>query len=472
MIETFPNIPHISLEDQRIQYLNSNNNNYNQNFIQDNNNQNQRLYQNIQPIILNENNLNNLVDYDYQSLINNNISSDLNNSYFQNNNDFNYFQNVDYPLNISHLNNENQKYLNKAFNYDNAYHLTNSSGVDYNVLYNSVPLFNDNNYFYCLNHNNQINLKLFPKIDHLTSLKKYKKINNQQKFKKIEDKFLKNIFKGSKKSSLKKSKNKLDKKSKMRNFYNSIRASKLKLLNEDFSPDFWQNFYHKDDPFFNYEKNNNDKKFKTRLTTNQENSNILETYIGEVNKKGEKHGFGKLIRENVTKIGTWRHNKFTGWGREIWKEGKIYEGKFINGKICGKGIYKDDYMLYIGDFFNSIKNGKGELFTNDYHYIGNIIDDNFEGEGRIDIYNEGSYEGNFDKGKINGFGTFKWLNGDYYEGEMKNGLMHGYGKLSSIDGNVYEGFFKNGKMHGKGTLRNKEGNEFKGKFINGIPINN
>ena len=40
----------------------------------------------------------------------------------------------------------------------------------------------------------------------------------------------------------------------MSNFYNSIRASKLKLINEDFSPDFWQNFYHKDETFFNCEK--------------------------------------------------------------------------------------------------------------------------------------------------------------------------------------------------------------------------
>ena len=243
---------------------------------------------------------------------------------------------------------------------------------------------------------------------------------------------------------------------------------------QDFSRGNWKKFYKTDDPFFNYEKYNNDnnRKIVTFTAMNEENPNIMETYKGEVNEQGEKDGFGQLKSEEVTRIGTWRHNNFTGWGREIWSDGRIYEGKFIKGKLCGKGIYKDDTVFYIGDFNNSIKDGKGEIFTDSYHYIGDFVKDSFEGEGKLDKYGEGSYEANFEDGKINGYGIFKWVNGDFYEGNMKDGRMDGYGKLTTFDRNIYEGQFKNGKFNGNGKLRRNNGMIEKGYFVNGHLIKN
>ena len=253
---------------------------------------------------------------------------------------------------------------------------------------------------------------------------------------------------------------------------NSKKFYEQNILN-DFSPDFWTNFYDKNDKFFNYEYNKGNNSIKKTIISNidPDNENIKEIYKGEVNSEGKKHGFGQLIRPDITRIGTWRNNKFTGWGREIWESGEVYEGKFVDGKINGKGIYKNYNCLYIGNFKDSIKDGIGEMFTNDYHYVGNFINNNFDGKGRIDIYNEGIYEGYFEDGTISGNGVFKWINGQYYEGEMKNGIMDGYGKICYENGIIYEGYFKNGKKQGKGVVLNIYGNKYKGKFNKEIPIN-
>ena len=68
----------------------------------------------------------------------------------------------------------------------------------------------------------------------------------------------------------------------------------------------------------------------------------------------------------------WKNNRFNGWGREIRENGEIYEGKFINDSLTGKGKYKKGNILYIGDFVDYDQHGKGELFTDEYHYAGDF----------------------------------------------------------------------------------------------------
>ena len=41
-------------------------------------------------------------------------------------------------------------------------------------------------------------------------------------------------------------------------------------------------------------------------------------------------------------LGQWRNGAFTGWGRETRRSGKVYEGKYINGLLQGKGILKNN----------------------------------------------------------------------------------------------------------------------------------
>ena len=339
--------------------------------------------------------------------------------------------------------NEDQQNINQNFNYYEGIPL--QSIKENSELNNNMPpiklqlkINGDNtdvNYNNITNQNNQIILKL----------SKY--IKNSQNSS-ISESWLKDSYKtNSDMSRHNNSKIKISQKSNT-NFKKSMNINKMKQF-DDFSPDSWKNFYDNDDTFFILEDEGYSPIVKTTTITNQENPNMSGTYTGDINSEGEMHGFGQLISPNVTRIGAWRHNKFTGWGREKYKNGEMYEGKFINGKLNGKGIYKDDYNnLYIGDFKKSVKHGIGELFTDDFHYVGNFMNDKLDGKGRIEIYGKGIYEGNFNKEQINGYGVLKYCNGDYYEGEMKNGEMDGYGMLKCANGIIHEGYFKKGRFLG------------------------
>ena len=269
------------------------------------------------------------------------------------------------------------------------------------------------------------------------SLKNNKENQNINLLKKENDSNLNNLNK-TQYSTMRKNNSKKIKNDKIRNKLNTKDLMDLDGI-KNFSPEFWRIFYDKDDPFFQSIPEND-------IIPNQilNDMNRNEVYCGEINREGQRHGFGKLINMNTERIGSWKNNQFTGWGREARKTGEIIEGKFIDGVLNGKGIYKDAKLLYVGNFINNTRHGKGELFTEDYHYIGNFNNNEIDGKGRIELYNEGIYEGKFSNGEITGYGVFKFNNGDFYEGEMKEGKMHGSGKLTLENGIIKDGKFIDG----------------------------
>ena len=214
---------------------------------------------------------------------------------------------------------------------------------------------------------------------------------------------------------------------------------------EDFSLEGWKLFYPTNDKFFLWDKG---KTIKNQfIVKNPDDDEKIEIYEGEVNIHNEKHGFGILTTPKYVRKGTWRDDEFTGWCRESRINGDIYEGKFIDGAIFGKGINKTHKgNLYVGDFVENKKEGKGELKTKRIHY-----------------------EGDFKDNEINGMGIFKWNNGDVYEGEMTNGKMNGYGKYTYSNGQVYEGNYVNGNKHGLGKLYYPNNAIYEGEFKNGKP---
>jgi hypothetical protein len=230
---------------------------------------------------------------------------------------------------------------------------------------------------------------------------------------------------------------------------------------KDFSPDAWEKFYAKDERFFKFPKEG--------LIHDQIIVNKNDIYKGDVNRNKEKHGFGRFISPLIKRIGMWRRDNFTGWGREITKNGDIFEGKFVNGKLNGKGIYKNkrNQSTYVGEFVNSMRHGKGELYTKEYHYKGEFNYNNMDGEGKIEIYNEGEYEGSFKDNQFDGKGMFKWKDGRYYIGEVSNGKMNGYGEETFSDGNIYKGYYVDGVKEGEGKVITPYGKVFKIVYKNG-----
>ena len=235
---------------------------------------------------------------------------------------------------------------------------------------------------------------------------------------------------------------------------------------EDFSPDLWRKFYPEDENFFEYNKGD----VINSQISSENDSGEIETYNGEVNQNGEKNGFGRLFSNNRNRIGTWRRNKFTGWGREVRGNGDIYEGKFINGELTGKGILKNNKMFYVGDFYRFIKHGKGDLFTNKYHYRGYFSNDKKNIKGKMEIFDHGIYEGTFIDDEMTGKGTFMWKHGAIYEGEIRNGKIFGRGKMKSENGTIYEGNFADFNK-GYGIITYPDGSRKKGEFqiVNDIP---
>ena len=319
-----------------------------------------------------------------------------------------------YPDNSNILNISNQPSNTSNF-YNNNFNQT---------LKKSSPKFVNN-----INMNSQTMKK--------PSLKNNKENQNINLLKKENDSNLNNLNK-TQYSTMRKNNSKKIKNDKIRNKLNTKDLMDLDGI-KNFSPEFWRIFYDKDDPFFQSIPEND-------IIPNQilNDMNRNEVYCGEINREGQRHGFGKLINMNTERIGSWKNNQFTGWGREARKTGEIIEGKFIDGVLNGKGIYKDAKLLYVGNFINNTRHGKGELFTEDYHYIGNFNNNEIDGKGRIELYNEGIYEGKFSNGEITGYGVFKFNNGDFYEGEMKEGKMHGSGKLTLENGIIKDGKFIDG----------------------------
>ena len=228
---------------------------------------------------------------------------------------------------------------------------------------------------------------------------------------------------------------------------------------DTFNPNAFNYFYPQNEKYFIIPKN--------EIFSSQEisNPNFNTKYIGNVNYLGEKHGFGRLITPTEQKIGTWKKGQFSGWGREIRYNGEVYEGKFKNGKINGKGIYKYRDILYIGDFENNIRQGKGEKITKDYYYKGDFNNDKIDGYGRIQFINssdgKSEYEGFFNKNNIEGKGIMKWRNGNVYEGDVKNGKMNGYGRFIPNNGVPYNGYFKDGIRIDINNLNNNQNNQIK-----------
>ena len=228
---------------------------------------------------------------------------------------------------------------------------------------------------------------------------------------------------------------------------------------EDFSLLGWKKFYPQNNQFFNYDKGFVIP-YGVKIKYPNDPSRV-SIYEGDVNINNERHGFGRLTTTKGVILGEWRNDQFTGWGRETRRNGKILEGKYINGYVEGKGILRNNKgNSYIGDFSNSKRHGIGVLDTNKIHYEGEFKNDKLNGKGKITFKNEGHYyEGDFENNEINGYGTFKWKNGDCYTGQMLNGKMHGLGRYRYNTGQVFEGTYANGIKQGGGRIYNINNNE-------------
>jgi hypothetical protein len=217
---------------------------------------------------------------------------------------------------------------------------------------------------------------------------------------------------------------------------------------DDFNHKNFSKFYPKQDPFFKYDNTGLIHNYIIIYNENQEDLSQMEIYEGDLNQKGQRHGLGKLVTQYYELKGLWKNDMFSGWGRQSRCNGEIYEGRFENGLLNGKGIFLDKKSnKYVGEFKNMKKWGKGKLISDKIIYEGDFINNKKEGKGRIKFLESNViYEGTFINDNIEGYGIFKYTNGNVYEGEVKNWKMNGNGAYKYRNGKILKGRFVDNKI--------------------------
>ena len=196
-------------------------------------------------------------------------------------------------------------------------------------------------------------------------------------------------------------------------------------------------------------------------------------YWGQWNSNAEMSGEGKyyLSEAQVLVEGFWL-NGICKKARIILPEG-FYEGEIEDNLFNGNGKmqYKDG-RVYDGEWVQGNKEGNGCLSWPDgSKYWGQFKNDQINGEGEFLWGNGCSYKGNFVNGSFNGMGTFKNGNGSSYTGDFSEGLFHGKGKFIWTGDNKerYCGEYKYGKKEGKGKYTFANGDVYDGEWFENKP---
>ena len=219
-------------------------------------------------------------------------------------------------------------------------------------------------------------------------------------------------------------------------------------------------------------------------------------FNGILDDKINISGKGKInLKDGRTYEGTFVDGKLEGEGTYINNKGDIYIGGFIGGKLNGKGkiIQKreninksnggneqeninnkdnndDNNLVYEGKIKDFKREGHGVEKCPEYVYEGNFHDDMKNGQGSIKYLKlRRKYEGEFKNNEITGYGYLIYENKQTYKGNLVDGKKEGKGKYIWPDGSEYEGEYKNDIREGEGSLKWANGLIFKGKFHNGRP---
>ena len=190
---------------------------------------------------------------------------------------------------------------------------------------------------------------------------------------------------------------------------------------------------------------------------------------GLPNGKGEKYFKNGAIYE-----GNFVNGKIEGYGKYIYEDGDYYIGQGLNNNKQGKGktFYKNNKIMYEGEYSNDKREGNGKyIYENGSYYIGQWLNDIKHGKGKeYYINNNIKYDGDYAFGKRKGNGKYIWEDGTYYIGQWSNDKRNGKGKTFYKNGNImYEGDYVNDKREGFGKYIYENGEYYIGQYLNDKP---
>lgn len=193
-------------------------------------------------------------------------------------------------------------------------------------------------------------------------------------------------------------------------------------------------------------------------------------YTGEWNTLNQKHGKGSQVwKDGSLYEGFWVNGKANGRGRLIHSNGDVYEGEWTDDKAEGKGIYiHSDGAKYEGSWLNDKQHGFGtETWPDGAKYEGDYKDGQKHGHGKFEWADGSTYEGEFLGNNIHGTGVYIWSDGRKFIGDWKNNKMDGRGVFTWSDGRKYEGEYIDDKKHGYGVFEWPDGRKYEGGWVNG-----
>lgn len=195
-------------------------------------------------------------------------------------------------------------------------------------------------------------------------------------------------------------------------------------------------------------------------------------YRGQIRNEleNDSNGAGYYIEGQYT--GPYKDGLRDGNNGEMkYKNNEKYYGSWKKDMKDGFGSFVAENMdTYDGEWKENKKNGVGVLITRYYKYIGEFIDNKFNGNGRYFHVENGTfvekYKGQWTDNRKNGFGI-EYLDKDTYEGEFINDIFNGYGKYTREDKSSYEGEWKDGNFHGIGIQILDMFQRYEGEFTDG-----
>lgn len=218
-----------------------------------------------------------------------------------------------------------------------------------------------------------------------------------------------------------------------------------------------------------------------------------DEYDGEW-KADKPHGFGRYWTRSSGDVfeGQWANGMREGKGKEITKNGDVYEGTWECDDLVAMALSQSQISSGVDARGKRIRMFtatltctrafKAELAA--FTYDGDSIPTEQpntrlagklrHGQGSIRYDCGDAYEGQWSNDKRSGKGKYKYACGDTYDGEWLDGMYHGQGSyigsLNGGGGDEYIGEWAADKPHGRGRYLYREtGATYEGDFAAGKP---
>lgn len=130
----------------------------------------------------------------------------------------------------------------------------------------------------------------------------------------------------------------------------------------------------------------------------------------------------------------------------VYEDGSKYTGQIVEGLRHGHGVRECATGSYEGQWEADQQHGRGkQIWTDGRTFEGEFAHGKFDGQGKMVWHTQ--------KGLL------------VYEGQYKADLKHGSGKFAWGDGRVYDGEWNRGMRHGRGKYTNAANQEKVGYWV-------